>query len=225
MTVEALYIAEKHAVSLGRMLARARGERTGEAVAHAAGISRRTLIKIEQGDPTVAMGSYRAVAREVGCPWLVDVIGPPQAQEPRVPRHYLTGVSALCLPGPDAHPPALWYSSALGVPQHWHIAGAKITGAVELLGAIGLWDATEAIAQYGVRVEQLWAASHERAMFDLLYHYCELNGKPVPNVQATDIDDVVDLGQIFSWIQQLDSFLTTKGKERMHTWLSKAIVA
>lgn len=47
-------------------LARLRRQLTAEVVAERAGISRATLVKIEAGDPSVAMGSYFQVLRVLG---------------------------------------------------------------------------------------------------------------------------------------------------------------
>lgn len=47
-------------------LARLRRQLTAEVVAERAGISRATLVKIEAGDPSVAMGSYFQVLRILG---------------------------------------------------------------------------------------------------------------------------------------------------------------
>lgn len=49
-------------------------------------------------------------------------------------------------------------------------------------------------------------ASYERAVFDLRYHYIEHNNRMVPNnlvmpnIQPTDMDDVVDFEQITAWV-------------------------
>ena len=47
-------------------LARLRRQLSAEVVAERAGISRATLVKIEAGDPSVAMGSYFQVLRVMG---------------------------------------------------------------------------------------------------------------------------------------------------------------
>lgn len=47
-------------------LARLRRQLTAEVVAERAAISRATLVKIEAGDPSVAMGSYFQVLRVLG---------------------------------------------------------------------------------------------------------------------------------------------------------------
>lgn len=221
MTVQATQVSPGSSVRIGRALARARQGRSGESVAKAAGISRRTLIKIEQGDSGVAIGNYMKVANLLGCPWLIEVMTVDNTGAGRVPRYYLTGASALSLPGPHHSAPALWYSSALQNPQTWQIAGARIVGANELLGVTGLWDATRTLASLGIEVEQLWAASPERALFDLLYHYCERKGKSIPNIQASDIDDVVDLDQVTAWIGACANFLSPEGIRRMRLWLGE----
>lgn len=47
-------------------LARLRRRLSGELVAERAGVSRATLVKIESGEPNVAMGSYFQVMRVLG---------------------------------------------------------------------------------------------------------------------------------------------------------------
>lgn len=66
---------------VGRSIALARGTVNGDRLSECAGISRRTLTKIEKGDPSVAFGSYCAVARVLGLEWLFDLIRVPP--EPR----------------------------------------------------------------------------------------------------------------------------------------------
>jgi len=193
---------------------------SGEALASATGLSRRTIIKIEQGDESVAFGSYRAVAQCLNLDWLLDAFcTDANKSSPHLPRYYLSGASALSLPPEDGRPPALWYSSSLSNPKNWRVAGKHLTHTGELIGVIGLWNATKAISLYGVTVPCMWAASPERAVFDLLIHHCEIKRKAVPNIQASDIDDVVDLEQVINWIGLCRAFLSREGEENIGDWL------
>ncbi len=89
-------------------------------------------------------------------------------------KHYLTAATGLSIPRPSDHMPALWYSSTLSNPESWIIAGRDLASTNELLGASGLWDATETIARYGVRLPVVWAIDHERSLVDLLINFCEI---------------------------------------------------
>ena len=112
------------------------------------------------------------------------------------PKHYLTAATGLSIPRPSDNTPALWYSSTLSNPESWIIAGRDPASTNELLGATGLWDANETIARYGVRLPVVWAADYERSLFDLLINFCEFKSKPVPNIQVSDIGDVVDIERV-----------------------------
>ncbi|TVP60584.1 MAG: XRE family transcriptional regulator [Halomonadaceae bacterium] len=193
---------------------------SGDALAQATGLSRRTIIKIEQGDDSVAFGSYRAVARVLGVDWLLDVFcGTAREECAHSPQYYLSGTTALSLPPEDGRPPALWYSSSLGNPKSWRIAGKHLTHTGHLIGVVDLWDATTAIARYGVTVPRLWVASPERAVFDLLIDHCEIKGKTVPNVQASDVDDVVSLSRVAQWVDMCEPFLSQKGIASIREWI------
>ncbi len=204
---------------LGRSIALARGMVSGSELSDCAGISRRTLTKIEKGDPSVAFGSYCAVAQALGLQWLFDLIMPSPASNSLVPQHYLTGASALSL-AKEGEMPALWYSSSLSNPSRWQIAGAGIDGASHLLGARDLWDATEEITSLGVTVPRIWSATHERALFDLMYHFFEVRQKPMPNIQVSDIDDVVDMDKVQQWVKDFRPFLSSTGASTMLQWLN-----
>lgn len=204
-------------------LARKRMRLSGEALATQTGLSRRTIGKIEQGDESVAFGSYRKVAQYLNVQWLFDLFAEQEYSEStKQPKYYLTGSTALALPGPGGRSPALWYTSSVVDPATWRIAGRHLASTIDLIGIIGLWDATDVLSRYGVSVPKAWCASPERATFDLLIHYCEHKGRPVPNIQASDIDDVVDLGNVVLWIDQCSDFLSLAGKTRINAWLEGA---
>lgn len=207
---------------IGSVIRQARNTRrlSGEDMAKLTGLSRRTIVKIEQGDESVAYGSYRAVVRALELDRLLDIFASSSGEGfARSPQYYLSGASALSLPPEDRRPPALWYSSSLSNPKNWQVAGKHLTHTGSLIGVIGLWDATTAIARYGVTVPRMWAASPERAVFDLLVDHCEVDESVVPNIQATDIDDVVDLNQVTQWIELCKEFLSQPGRVRMQDWL------
>lgn len=204
---------------LGRSIALARGRVSGQELSDRTGISRRTLTKIEKGDPSVAFGSYCAVTQALGLQWLFDLIMPTPAFNPMIPQHYLTGASALSL-AREGEIPALWYSSSLSNPSRWQIAGAGIDGASDLLGVHDLWDATEEITSLGVKVKRIWSATHERALFDLMYHFFEVRQKPMPNIQVSDIDDVVDMAKVQQWVKEFRPFLSSTGANSMLQWMN-----
>ncbi len=65
----------------------------------------------------------------------------------------------------------------------------------------GVYDATSILRHYAQETpEGTLAASYERAVFDLLYHFAMVS-KPVPNIQYKDIDDAIDAEQIKRWIE------------------------
>lgn len=194
---------------------------SGEKLAVHAGVSRRTLIKIEQGDDTVAFGSYRKVAHALHLTELLEAfVGTSHYTAHQAPTNYITGSTALCIPSPDGSAPALWHSSSLSNPDTWQIAGSHITSTHHLLGAAGLWNATEMIGRYGVHLPCIWAATPERATFDLLIHHCEMNHCLVPNVQASDIDDVVRMEVVMEWVTQCKPSLSEQGTQIMEGWMN-----
>ena len=106
--------------------------------------------------------------------------------------HYITGTTALVIPNPKSGYPALWYSASLKDQDSWKRAGRDYVSTHHLIGDAGIRDATYVLSTYGYEGDEiLWTASHERAVFDLLIHYCVIKGVPLPNLQASDIDDVV----------------------------------
>lgn len=193
---------------------------SGDGLSKITGLSRRTIVKIEKGDESVTYGSYLAVARALEIDRLLDVFARGSGEGfAGAPQYYLSGASALSLPPADGRPPALWYSSSLSNPKNWQVAGKHLTHTGPLMGVIGLWDATSAIARYGVTVPRIWAATPERAVFDLLIDHCEVDESTVPNIQAIDIDDVVDLKQVIQWIDLCKEFLSQAGRTRIQDWL------
>jgi hypothetical protein len=209
------------AIGLAIRYARKAAGLSGEKLAEATGLSLRTIVKIEQGNGAVALGRYKTVACELGLEWMFDVFGRDTSDEALgTPKYYLSGMTALCLPPADGRPPALWYTSSLSNPSSWRIAGKHTAHTGALLGVAGLWNATATIAQYGVVAPCIWAANPERAVFDLLIDSCEIRQCRVPNVQVTDIDDVVNLEQVREWVAQCEPFLSDAARERIEDWLN-----
>lgn len=201
--------------------ARTAAGRSRDQLARECGISLRTLVKIEQGDDSVAFGSYRKVASQLELEWLFTLFAGKSAPGAGpIPEYYLSGATALALPGADGTPPVLWYSSSISNPNTWRIAGKTLTNTTYLLGVIGLRDATDIIAQYGVHLPCIWAASPERAVFDLLIHFCEVKGQAIPNIQAGDVDDVVDIERVQDWIAKCEPFLSASGRMRIQNWIN-----
>lgn len=192
---------------------------TGQSCAQKAHVSLRTLIKIEQGDPTVSLGRYLAVAAILNATWLFEVFADPQekpAQNP--PTRYLSGLSALCLPG-RYNLPALWYSSSLQSVNQWQVTGRSLVTTNHLIGGCGLYNAANHLHDFGVGAAFVWAANHERALFDHLHHFCEAKGRPVPNIQVSDLDDVVSVETVQGWLHQCRAFVSEEGFVRAMRWL------
>ncbi|MGP4846188.1 hypothetical protein ACTXGQ_18820 [Marinobacter sp. 1Y8] len=86
-----------------------------------------------------------------------------------------------------------------------------------LMGMIGVYDATVALRRYAPETPYgTLAAGYERAVFDLLYT-AAIRRKPVPNIQASDIDDAVNLDQVARWIESVE--LREDIKATMLGWL------
>ncbi|BEH13955.1 hypothetical protein MAALD49_13230 [Marinobacter shengliensis] len=81
-----------------------------------------------------------------------------------------------------------------------------------------MYDATSELRRHAPDTpEATLAASYERAVFDLLHHYAVLD-KPVPNIQACDIDHEVDFDLIRQWINESEA-LSEELKYAMLAWL------
>lgn len=88
-----------------------------------------------------------------------------------------------------------------------------------LIGEQNLYDATHVLRKYapGTQAGTL-AATYERAVFDLLFHFISQR-KPVPGYQAKDIDDAVDFAKVRYWIEIAE--LPVNQKAAMFDWLSR----
>lgn len=206
----------------GNTLRHARNEQgfSADKLANLTGLSRRTLIKIEQGDDSVAFRSYRKVAEALNLTTIIESFADNSNPSTfQTPKYYLSGATALSIPGQNGEAPALWYSSSLSNPKTWRIAGKNLTNTSNLIGVNGLWDATKTLASYGVHLPRIWAASPERAVFDLLVHHGEIKKNTLPNVQVSDVDDVVCIEKVKEWVTQSEPFLSEDGVNIMLAWL------
>lgn len=131
---------------------------------------------------------------------------------------YVTGITALNIPIPS-RVFADWHSYGLANVHAWSRSGTTLIDTSHLLGMTGVYDATEALRRYAPDTTTgTLAATYERAVFDLLYHSA-MTGKPVPNIQAKDIDDSVDFDLVKSWIRSAD-ILTEDRKATMIDWFT-----
>lgn len=132
---------------------------------------------------------------------------------------YVTSFSALNIPVEDRHPPD-WHSEVLHDPKRWSWSGKHLSSTAHLLGMIGVYDATEALRSFVPSTpDGTLAATYERAVFDLIYHFTQLD-KPIPNVQAKDIDDAVDFDKIITWIRSVD--MPQRQQDEMIAWLEES---
>lgn len=129
---------------------------------------------------------------------------------------YITGLTALNIAKPG-HAPADWHTHGLVNEKSWCWSD-ELASTEDLLGEKGLYDATDVLRRYVPETPAgTLAASYERAVFDLLYHFLFVKKKPVPNVQAKDIDDAVDLALVADWIES--AALPQDQTDTMLRWL------
>lgn len=132
-------------------------------------------------------------------------------------KTYITGLTALNLLAPGRRP-AGWHTHGLVNRENWCLSEKQFASTEHLLGDQGLYDATDVLRRYAPDTpDGTLAASYERAVFDLLYHFIVVKQKPVPNVQAKDIDDAVDFTLIADWIESAD--LSQDQRTAMLDWL------
>jgi len=129
---------------------------------------------------------------------------------------YITGLTALCMPHPGRLK-AFWHG--IGSPETWTVAGRNYPDTSHLFGDREIVDVSEYLALAGIQATLSRCASYERAVFDLLYHHIELNNRPVPNVQPSDLDDVVDFEVIRGWIREWERAGQLVHGKSMQTWL------
>ena len=133
-----------------------------------------------------------------------------------MPIPYITGLTALCALHPG-RPKPFWHS--MGSPAVWAIAGHNYPDTSFLFGDREIIDISEFLALSGLPVNLSRCASYERAVFDLLYHHIEQNNRVVPNIQPTDINDVVDFDRITAWVWEWERSGQLKQGEVMRSWL------
>lgn len=133
--------------------------------------------------------------------------------------HYITGTTALNI-GINGKMPALWHSTYIANRRGWCVSGVNFKSTVPLIGYAGIHDATDELKKRIPDLEsQTFIASHERALFDFLHEFLVVRNKPVPNIQSTDIDDVVDYSKVMKWIDQAESESDATGWDEMRNWL------
>lgn len=130
---------------------------------------------------------------------------------------YITGLTALCMPHPGRLK-AFWHG--IGSPDAWTVAGLNYRDTSDLFGDREIVDVSEYLALAGIQTTLSRCASYERAVFDLLYHHIETNNRPVPNVQPSDLDDVVNFEVIRGWIREWERAGQLTHGETMLAWLS-----
>ena len=131
---------------------------------------------------------------------------------------YITGLAALCIPH-EGRIKTFWHS--LRAPDtNWSVAGRNYPDTSNLFGDRELVDVSEYLVLAGIQTTLFRCASYERAVFDLLYHHIEQNNRPVPNVQPSDLDDVVDFEVIQGWIREWERAGRLKQGKAMRSWLN-----
>lgn len=213
-------LLEDAAKNIGGILASARTSNPPglgrKQICDQAGVSERTLAKIESGDPSVSLSRYLSVANVLGMTWLFDLFAP---SENRIKVRYLTGITALNIPI-EGRAMADWHTTYIANTRAWCIAGANFSSTQWLIGLEGVYKATETLRKAGVSFGMdIYAASYERAVFDLLYEFCVVRGRPIPNIQASDIDDAVNFQRVVEWIDQSADFIENDKLEAMKSWL------
>mgnify|MGYP005855706967 CR=1 FL=1 len=132
-------------------------------------------------------------------------------------RTYITGPTALCADHPGRSKP-FWHS--MGSPDVWKIAGQNYPDTSCFFGEREIIDISEYLALLGIQTNITRCASYERATFDMLYYHIEQNRRIVPNIQASDINDVVDFDRVREWIDTLAQAGTLKSGQAMQAWLT-----
>jgi len=130
---------------------------------------------------------------------------------------YITGMTALCISHPARDHKPFWHSA--GSPEKWHIAGHNYPETSFFFGDQELVDLSEFFAKWGVDTPICISASYERAVFDILYNHIELKNRVVPNVQPSDIDDVVDFSRVLGWVSEWELSGRLRRGPAMRAWL------
>lgn len=135
---------------------------------------------------------------------------------------YITGQTALCIVHPGRCKP-FWHH--FGSPDVWQIAGKNHPDTSFFFGDQELVDVSETFALWGIDPPICVSASYERAVFDMLYLHIEKEGVMVPNVQSSDIDDVVDFKRILDWISECEKAGLLRQVSAMRSWLTLDIAS
>ena len=214
---------EESARIIGGVLAGARKnglpDQSKKNICDQSGVSERTLAKIEAGDPSVSLSRYLSVAETLGVTWMFEAFETPR-QENAI--RYLTGLSALNLivEGRDS---AYWHTSHIKNVKAWSISGVNFSSTQWLLGVADIFRANKSLSKSGVNLNvDIYAASYERAVFDMLYEFVVVREKVIPNIQAKDIDDAVDFDKVMDWIDKSNGFIDSDKLEEMKSWLKKS---
>lgn len=135
---------------------------------------------------------------------------------------YLTSITALNIPIPGRES-ALWHSHGLANSKAWLWAGIQVKSTNHLLGALGLYDATDNLRPFAPDIpEGTVAASYERALFDHLYHCLTVQNGVVTNVQPQDIDDAVDYALVMTLVDEAN--LSTRLTSQLIAWLQQGFI-
>lgn len=130
---------------------------------------------------------------------------------------YITGMTALCLFHPGRTHKPFWHSA--GSPDRWLIAGQHYPDTSSFFGDQELVDLSELMDKWGLEAPICICASYERAVFDMLYNHIELSNQVVPNVQPSDIDDVVDFSRVLRWVTEWEWSGRLKRGPALRAWL------
>ncbi|MEP3561770.1 MAG: hypothetical protein ABJM19_00370 [Marinobacter sp.] len=107
---------------------------------------------------------------------------------------YITGLAALCIPQPGRTKP---FGHSVPEPDsNGTVAGRNYPDPSWFFGQRELVDVSGYFSLAGIKTDLILCASYERAVFDLLYHHIDQNNRVIPNVQPSDINDVVDFERI-----------------------------
>lgn len=130
---------------------------------------------------------------------------------------YITGMTALCLFHPGRTWKPFWHSA--GSPDRWLIAGQHYPDTSSFFGDQELVDLSGLLAEWRIEAPICISASYERAVFDILYNHIELDNQMVPNVQPSDIDDVVDFSRVSGWVSEWEQSGRLKRGPTLRAWL------
>ena len=108
----------------------------------------------------------------------------------------------------------------MGSPDVWKIAGQNFPDTSFFFGEREIIDIAEYLDLLGIQANITRCASYERATFDLLYHHIEQRGKAVPNVQPSDINDVVDFDRVRGWTETLETSGKLESGQALQAWLT-----